>query len=413
MATRLLNIKSMRLSERKRPSLVLSGGGVKASAFHIGVCLALQEKGFRFAGGSPERVKSLFDENSLTFKTYVGSSAGSVISTFLAAGFSIDAIISAFTQGAGLPAVTRKRSPTNNAFLRPINYRDIFGVNFKPLHTSKFISRVFRKTPVLSGGIEAILKRGFKVNGIFTTDNLEKYIRENVVTDNQFSSLGASLYIVATQLNHSRKVIFGNYSETVKDERIKYAGYAKISEAVAASASLPPVFSPYGIHNDRGREIFFFDGEIRDTLSTHVAADHGSDLVISSYSIQPYHYNDEIGSLHEYGMPAILNQALYQVVQQKIDTHIRHQKEVRALVKAVDGYLKQANIAAEHREKLLEILNEKTNNQPGVEFIYIHPSPNDYEMFFADHFSLNPKILGKIVQTGFRSAMRTLRKYNI
>ena len=244
-------------------------------------------------------------------------------------------------------------------------------------------------------------------------ENLEKYIRENVSGDNHFSSLGVNLYIIATQLNHSRKVIFGNYDQTTKDERIKYAGYAKISEAVAASASLPPVFAPFGIHNHKGREVFFFDGEIRDTLSTHVAADHGCDLVIASYSIQPYHFNPEIGSLHEFGIPAIINQALYQVVQQKIDTHIHHQREVRAMIKAVDGYLKQAEIPAEHREKLLEILNEKTHNRPNVEFIYIHPSPNDYEMFFADHFSLSPKILAKIVQTGFKSAMRVLRKYNI
>ena len=244
-------------------------------------------------------------------------------------------------------------------------------------------------------------------------NSLEKYMRENACHNNKFSSLGVELYIIATQLNHSRKVIFGNFDQTTKDERVKYAGYAKISEAVAASASLPPFFAPYGIHNHKGREVFFFDGEIRDTLSTHVAADHGSDLVIASYSIHPYHFNSDIGSLSEYGIPIIFNQALYQVVQQKIDTHIRHQREVRSMIKAVDGYLKQANIEAEHREKLLDILNERTQNKPGVDYIYIHPSPHDYEMFFADHFSLNPKILGKIVQTGFKSAMRTLRKHRV
>ncbi len=42
----------MRLSEKKKIALVLSGGGVKAAAFHIGVCLAPREKGFHFAGGN-------------------------------------------------------------------------------------------------------------------------------------------------------------------------------------------------------------------------------------------------------------------------------------------------------------------------------------------------------------------------
>ena len=34
----------MKFSDKKKIALVLSGGGIKAAAFHIGVCLALQEK---------------------------------------------------------------------------------------------------------------------------------------------------------------------------------------------------------------------------------------------------------------------------------------------------------------------------------------------------------------------------------
>ena len=33
-------------------------------------------------------------------------------------------------------------------------------------------------------------------------DNIERYLRENVVHDNSFDSLGVNLYIIATQLNH-------------------------------------------------------------------------------------------------------------------------------------------------------------------------------------------------------------------
>lgn len=401
----------MRLSEKKSLALVLSGGGIKAAAFHIGVCLALREKGFRFAGGSRERVEQDFPEDSMTFKTYVGSSAGSVISTFLASGFDVDAVINAFTRGAGLGPISRSAHHPQPANLRPLKYSDIFALNLGAGHPSRLLGGLFKKKPVISGGIEVLLKRGFKVNGIFSTRNLEKYLRQHVLEENTFQSLGVKLYIVATQLNHSRKVIFGPFAETTKDKRIKYANYATVSEAVAASASLPPLFTPYGITNRMGKEIFFFDGEIRDTLSTHVAADHGCDLVIASYSIQPYHYNEEMGSLHEYGMPMISNQALYQVVQQKIDRHIEHQKEVRSLVNTVNGYLKQTDIADHHREKLMQILLEKTQHRPEVDYIYIHPSPNDYEMFFADHFSLSPRILAGIVRTGFRSAMAALRPH--
>lgn len=402
----------MKLSEKKRIALVLSGGGIKAAAYHIGVCLALREKGFRFAGGPQPADADKFVGQPLTVNMYVGSSAGAVISTFLAAGYSIDAIVEAFTRGHGIESLY---TPTtkDEAPLKPLTYRDIFSVNLNPTGALSFLPKLYQKKPVISGGIEALLKRGFKVNGIFSTKNLEKYLREHVFPTNEFKALGAELYIVATQLNHSRKVVFGPFDETTKYKDIKYASFAKVSQAVAASAALPPFFAPYGINNNRGKKIYFFDGEIRDTLSTHVASDHDADLVISSYSIQPYHYNEEMGSLHEYGIPLIFNQALYQVVQQKIERHIQNQKNMRSMINTVNGYLKQIELPEDQREKLVEILLSKTNFKPNVDYIYIHPSPHDYEMFFYDHFSLNPKVLNGIVRTGFRSAMATLRQYNI
>jgi predicted acylesterase/phospholipase RssA len=402
----------VRLSEKKKIALVLSGGGVKAAAFHIGVCLALREKGFKFAGGTSAKDRLEFEGKPLTFTLYVGSSAGSVLATFLASGYSLDSIIEAFTKGAGLSSLTRSKGQDGD-YLKPIGYSDIFALNIGAASPIRLLPKIFRKRMNVSGGLEALFKEAFKINGVFSTKNIERYLRMHVYPENEFSQLGAELYIVATQLNHSRKAVFGPYAETTKLKDIKYANYAKVSEAVAASAALPPFFAPYGIRNLAGKEIFYFDGEIRDTLSTHVAADQGADLVIASYSIQPYHYNEQMGSLHEYGMPLIFNQALYQVVQQKIHTHIKNQQNVRAMIKSVQGYMREQGIGEEHIEKLTEILTSKSNFNPAVDYIYIHPSPQDHEFFFYDHFSLNPKVLSGIVRTGFKSAMNTLRAFNI
>lgn len=403
----------MKLGDKRRIALVLSGGGVKAAAFHIGVCLALREKGFKFGGGSNSKDRLEFEGKSLTFTVYVGSSAGSVVAAFLAAGHSIDAIIDAFTRGVGIDALTRPKAAPQGSYLKPITYRDVFALNIGAASAARLLPRMFRKRLSVSGGLEALLKEAFKVNGVFSTRNIERYIRNHVFPENDFKALGAELYIVATQLNHSRKVVFGPYAETVKQKEIKRANYASVSQAVAASAALPPFFAPYGINNQMGKEIYYFDGEIRDTLSTHVAAEAGCDLVIASYSIQPYHYNPEMGSLHEYGMPLIFNQALYQVVQKKIETHIRHQQDVRGMIKAVQGYMREQNMADDHINKLTEILISRTDFNPAVDYIYIHPRPQDYEFFFYDHFSLNPKVLSGIVRTGFKSAMNTLRAYNL
>ena len=401
----------MKIKGKTKIGLALSGGGIKAAAFHIGVCLALKEKGFRFAGGHKEEVKSKYPDNDKVIRLYVGSSAGAVISTFLASGYSLEAIIGAFEKGAEWDLKGLKDQSSFDAPLKPLSYSDIFSLNGK--NWFKFLPNLLKGKSVLSGGVEAIIKNGMKINGLVTGKGLERYIRENVWPENTFDSLGVELYIVATQLNHSRKVIFGNFEETRKTKHIGWANYAKISDAVAASASLPPVFAPYGIENERGKEIFYFDGEIRDTLSTHVATDHGCDLVIASYSIQPYHYNDNMGSLHKYGIPLIFNQALYQVVQQKIEAHISYHDAIGSIHKAIKGYFQQKQLPQEDMDKLLNIIEERANYKPNTDYIYIHPNPQDYEMFFADHFSLNPKILAKIVQTGFRSALNQLRKYDL
>lgn len=401
---------SLRIRDKKKIGLVLSGGGIKAAAFHIGVCLALREKGFKFAGGSKDLVKKNHPEDeSKTIRLYVGSSAGAFMSSILAAGYSLEALVNAFEVGSGYPPYFQDMNSLNQ--LRPITYRDIFSVNGRNL-LKTFPLGLLRKS-LIAGGMEALLKDKFKVNGFFTTKGLERYLREYALSHNEFHQLGVELFIIGTQLNHTRKVIFGNFHEKTKTAHTKYVNYAKISEAVAASASLPPVFAPYGLTNDDGKEMYFFDGEIRDTLSTHVAADHGADLVIASYSVQPYHYTQEFGSLHEFGIPVILNQALYQVIQQKIDRAITYQKDVRQIYETIDGYFKNSDLPDEDRQKLLQLVREKVGFKPNVDYVYIHPRPHDTEMFFADHFSLNPTTLQKIVKVGFKAAISAMRTHDL
>lgn len=397
------------MKDKKKVALVLSGGGIKAAAFHIGVCLALQEKGFRFAGGTKEMVRQNFPEKeNLTIRLYVGSSAGAFVASILAAGYPIESLINAFQVGSGnIPSFDK----SDIRYLKPISYRDIFNLNASGL--LKFIPRTLMEKALVTGGLESLLKNGLKLNGLFSTRGIENYLRKEVLLDNDFSRLGVELYIVGTQLNHTRKAIFGDFPESYKTGDTKYINYANISDAVACSTSLPPVFSPYGIKRPDGKEIHYYDGEIRDTLSTHVASDHGADLVISSFSIQPYHYTKEMGSLHNYGIPLIANQALYQVVQQKIMRHIQHRNEIRSIYKAVDGYFKEKNLPEEHKEKLLEIIKDRANYRPEVDYIYISPRAQNYEMFFVDHFSLNPEILARIVRIGFKSAINTLRHHDI
>ncbi|MFP5518393.1 MAG: patatin-like phospholipase family protein [Bdellovibrionia bacterium] len=399
----------MRLREKKKISLVLSGGGIKAAAFHIGACLALQEKGFRFAGGTPDLVSQRYpDSLPLTIRQYVGSSAGAFVASILASGYPVESLINAFELGFGDRA---RFETTDSEYLKPLKYRNIFNLNSNGL--LRFLPDILLKKSLVQGGLEAMLKNGVKINGLFSTKALEQYLRKDALVHNEFSRLGVELYIIATQLNHTRKAIFGNFDEPSKNAKFKLINYATISEAVACSTALPPVFSPYGIPNMKGKEIFYYDGEIRDTLSTHVASDNGADLVIASYSIQPYHYSKKMGSLHEYGIPVILNQALYQVIQQKIVRHIEHRNEIKSIYQAIEAELKRASVDPQLRKQVLEHIERRAHFRPEVDHIYISPRPQDYEMFFVDHFSLNPKILERIVKIGFKSTLSALRGYEI
>lgn len=397
----------LKLKDKKKIALVLSGGGVKAAAFHVGVCVALREKGFRFIGGTREQV----DENPMAtdpmaIKLYVGSSAGAFMSALLASGHSLEDIVDSFQMGAGLV-----RKPKEKSRLKPMNYFDIFSAN-RPTMKGIYNS-VFKKNTVVTGGIESAIKNNFKVNGFCTTNSLERYLRKYVLPTNSFNELGVEFFSVATYLNHSRKAIFGQVNSNKKSPEAYYINDVSVSDAVAASMSLPPVFAPYPIKMSNGDTVYFFDGEIRETLSTHVAKDLGADLVISSYSIQPYEYTKEVGSLSEYGLPLILNQALYQVIQQKIARSIEARESIQTLISTVTQYFKENNLPKEHAEKLIESMCKKVNHRQDVDYIYIHPRGQNYEMFFVDHFSLNPQILSRIVKEGFKSAIQTMRRYGI
>ncbi len=394
---------------KKKIALVLGGGGVKASAFHIGVCLALKEKGFKFIGGTKAEVAALKDKNdgSAQITSYVGSSAGSFIAALLASGCPMEALVDAFQVGYGFSPSFKKEAH----ILKPITYRTLFPVN--SLNWLKSVPLGLLRKGIVSGGLETLLKEKFKVNGLCTTKNIEKYLREHALHTNRFDSLGVDLWIMATQLNHSRRVIFGSYSETKKTDQLMEANFATISEAVAASTALPPVFAPVGIKHPNGKTMYFYDGEIRETLSSDVGASHGADLVITSYMCQPYHYTEEVGSLHQFGIPAILNQALYQVIQQKNEKQTEHRKELASIFQAIDGYFKSNSLDSEHRDKLINLLKEKTKFRSEVEYIDIKPRPQNYEMFFADHFSLNPKALESALKIGFKSAIAELRKLDL
>ncbi len=399
------------IGHKRKIAFVCSGGGSKAGAFHLGVALALQEQGFRFQGGLLPQSGTPRSPEPMEISTYVGSSAGSIISTFLASGYSLDNIFNSFLN----------RKPTDPKdtvpkILKSLSYQKMFKIRsaLAKEQISQLLSLRKMAADIIHGNWESLFQLSWvKTSGLFSTEGIEAYIRNEVLPSNRFEDYMSDLFIVATQLNHSRKVVFGkyNYQPPPHDLTCQYNNDVSISEACAASTALPFIFAPYAIKNENNHPIYYIDGEIRDTLSTHVAIDAGADLVIASYTHQPYHYQKTVGSLTEHGLPSILIQSIYLLIEQKINQHIHNKKIQRDAIHAVFRYCKQAGVPEHHRQRICEILEAELHHKSEVDTIYIHPNPNDSQMFFGEHFSLSPKKLSELVRSGFRATIETLRQY--
>lgn len=374
-------------------SLVLSGGVVKAAAWHIGVGLALNELGFTFKHNESE------EGSPLEISSYVGSSAGSLISLYLANGFSPMEIVQTYLG-------TKK-----SARLNPVKYRD-FLYTKKPQQLSPKGNKYspFEEFPIV---LKTLLNPLLKFSGFFSTNGLKSYVEREVLKSNKFEDLKADLFVVATQLDHSRKVIFGKYKypSPYHDSTAHYYQGVSLSDAVAASMALPPFYSPFPVYNPQTKQTdYYIDGEIRETLSTHVAIDNGAEVIISSWTHTPYHYHNEIGSLIHYGLPAICTQAIYLMIQKKIVSNRANRSKYRSILNVVSDYMKDNKFSNEHRRKILSILERQLNFNPNIQFIDICPNPEDYPVFFKNSFSLNPKKMAELVNLGYKRTMEVFEE---
>ena len=393
--------KSIVFAHKQKIAFVASGGAVKAACFHIGVCLALERKGIHFWGGTTKQRKA--ESPPAPFiNTYVGSSAGSIIASLLASGYSLSEIIQSFLDSKK----EKKKFPK-------MGYTDLFHIVRPQFRFTKYFQSLWeRKKALASGGFEAFIKNHLVLGGVFTTTGIEKYLREKALPSNKFEDLVSDLFIVATQLDYSRKSIFSKYKNLKPrpEHQAVYDSSVKISEACAASTALPPIYHPYPLKMD-GETVYYYDGEIRETLSTHVAKDIGCDLVIASYTHQPYHFRQEVGSLADYGINHVMIQAIYQAIEQKIHTSRRLWQNKKIALDTVNQFFKDAGLSDSKRAELCALLEEKLQFNKDTDYVFIHPLPNDYRLFMSDHFNLSEKYMIRMVKSGFKAGIYHLRDY--
>lgn len=329
-----------------KTALVLAGGGLTGAVYHVGALRAIDDL--------------LVDRTVNDFDIYVGTSAGSLITSLLANGFS--------------PEMMLETIDGTNTALQPVERQHIFSIN--QLDILEWVTRFPKKTVdilyqfIRSPGEMTFFDLLWMLSealppGLYDGMGLERYMRRLLETPghtNDFEKLNKELCIVATDLDNGERVVFG------KDSQVE----VPISMAVAASAALPIFYKPVRIGNKE-----YVDGSMRGTASIDLAIERGATLIVCINPMVPYdnanrefnsYFGNETGGyMSDKGVRLIADQVI------RIVSHSGLQYQVKQL----------------------------RRRHPEVDIILIEPRPDDYQMFFYNIMRYSARLI--VARHGFES----------
>jgi NTE family protein len=334
-----------------KTALVLAGGGFTGAVYEIGALRAIDDL--------------LVDLSVNDFDIYVGTSAGALVSTFLANGISPEEM---FTVIEG-----------TNREIRSIVRQDIFHLNRRdllkwgvglPKNLTEawfdYLRHITDMTVVdLLWSLSDVLP-----TGLYDGLGLENYISNTLAKlgiNNNFQDLNHQLYIIATDLDTGKRAIFG-----------PDALEAPVSMAVTASSAVPLLYKPVCIN---GRE--YIDGGMRGAASIDLAIERGARLVVCINPLVPFDYSRQgtiiptdvgVDHLSSMGIQSIFGQTLRIFSHASLDYHI---KQLR-------------------------------RSHPQVDIILIEPKPDDYQMFFNNIMRYSARLI--VAHHGFISITLDLAK---
>ena len=320
-------------------ALVLSGGAVSGGAFKIGGMNALSN--------------FMINQNIRDFDIYVGVSAGSILSIFLANGIPTSEIAKSLEGRKGMldPIMASEFYYFNfkefvskplmmfgdlvtrfpRGLYRFLQSNNVFRSEFRKRLISVLANPVYENFESLfSMAVEVDLEDdymsipwGYIPSSIFNTDNFEQSIRKNLERNNLcndfielYEKKGKRLYIASTKLDTAERVIFG------PDE----VNTVSITKSMQASIAVPIFYKPVRIDGSD-----YVDGGVIKTASMDVAIDKGADLVICYNPFRPINfetYSDREKRKHRLniaddGLYALINQ----VFRTMLHTRLMHGME--------------------------------------------------------------------------------------
>jgi NTE family protein len=346
--------RSRRRRRRSKTALVLGGGGFTGGVYEIGALRALDLLA----------VNHTVNE----FDVYVGTSAGAFISSLAANGVTPEEMMRVLNRDLTSPL----RDIDLKMLLRP-NYRGIItrGAAF-PFRLAGMARELFGHL----GEVSAVdlltgLASGLP-NGFYSSSGIARYVEE-ALTDpdrsNDFRLLESELYLTATDLDTTERVVLGEG---------EWAD-VPISQAVAASGALPIIYEPYEL---RGKQLI--DGGVVSTTNVDIAVEAGAKFIIVVNPLVPFVndfskriptvFGSRVKRVSDMGMTGIGNQAF------RLMAHAR-------LHLAIESW----------RERF-----------PDVDIILIEPDLNDELMFGTSILDYSSRL--RIAQHGFESVTHKLAR---
>ncbi len=303
--------------QRSKFALVLAGGGVTGAAYEIGALCAIDQ---------------FLEQKSVNeFDSYVGTSAGALVSACLANNISPRTLLSVLD--------------SSTLGIDQLEPHHLFSLNLPAI-----IARIQHLPMGISAMLGSMLSgKGFSLfeiiehlapslpSGLYDSRSLERYLRaalELPGRTNRFCELSHELAIVATDLDTGERAVFGH--PPLQDVRI--------SDAVSASAAIPLFYRPVRIGQ---RD--YMDGGLRGTVSLDVAIEGGAELIVCINPMVPFDNSKHLPghSISDQGILQIGNQVFRTFIHAGLHYHI---KQIR-------------------------------RRHPKVDIILIEPSPDDHVMF--------------------------------
>ncbi len=283
-------------SEHSKVALVLAGGGIMGVVYEIGALRAINDM--------------LVDLTVNDFDIYVGTSAGALVTSLIASGFT--------------PHEIMQFMDNRHPEIGGVRVNDVFHANLQD-----YARRLINLPHTLFAlGYNSFTRRGdiaisdilwefteILPSGLYDGNALERFVRKILEMhgrSNRFDFLEKQLYVVATELDSGNRAVFGQGGKAI----------VPISRAVAASSAVPVLYRPVQIF---GRD--YLDGGLHGTASLDLAIEAGAKLVICINPMVPLNakrvHPDE-NYISKHGLPAIINQSVRILLHSSLRYHIKN-----------------------------------------------------------------------------------------